>query len=289
MKSIYRIMLGIAFACIGIGIVVGMLGFAINRGHYRNSGKNNSTYSNTATGVESIDVDVQFCKIEIVNGNEFSVEANNIPENGFKSYVEDGVWYLEDQYNKDEMINLFGFDIPIYQGFFSWDMDDDYAPSVTVTIPKDFVAKNVTIKIGAGELNLEELEAANCELKVGAGSISVQQLKTTEEANLDVGAGDIDISNLETFNADFDCGLGSIDVSGEIFGDVTADCGMGEIAMDLVGNEEDYNYYINVGMGNVTLNDDEFSFIASRTIRNDNAIGTFDLKCGMGSIDINIQ
>lgn len=289
MKSIYRVMLGIAFACIGIGIVVGMIGFALNRGNYRSSGKNHYSYSNTATGVESIDLDVKFSKIEIVNGNEFSVEANNIPENGFKSYVEDGVWYLEDQYDEEEIINLFGFDIPIYQGFFSWDLDEDYAPSVIVTIPEDFVADNVTIKIGAGELDMEELEAVNCELKVGAGSISVQQLKTTEEASLDVGAGDIDISNLETLDADFDCGLGSIDVAGEINGNLIANCGMGEIALDLVGNEEDYDYYINVGMGNVSLNDDDYSFIASRTIQNDNAIGTFDLKCGMGSVDITIR
>lgn len=287
MKSIYRIMLGIAFACIGIGIVVGMIGFAISRGYYRSSGKNHYTYSNTATGVESINLDVKYCKIEIVNGNEFSVEAKNITENGFKSYVKDGVWYLEDQYDKNEMINLFGFEFPVFQGFFNW--DNDYAPKVTVTIPEDFVANKVTIKIGAGDLDMEELEAANCKLEVGAGSIYVQQLKTTEEASLEVGAGEMNISNLETLDTDLNCGMGKIGITGRVYGNVSAFCGMGEIAMDLAGNEDDYSYNLNVGMGDISLNNDNYSFTAHKTIENDNAIGNFDLECGMGSMDIDIR
>lgn len=286
MKSIYRVMLGIAFACIGIGIVVGVLGYALNRGR---TGKNHYSYSDIASGVESIDLDVQFSKVEIVNGNEFSIEVNNIPENGFISYVENGVWHLEDQYDEDETVNIFGFRIPIYQGFFSWDIHNEYTPSVVVTLPEDFIAQNVTIKIGAGDLDMEELVAVNCNIKVGAGSMSARQLKITELAKLDVGAGEMVVSNLETQDAELNCGLGSIDIAGEISGDLLADCGMGEILLDLIGEENDYNYYINVGMGNVILNDDDYSFITSKKIRHENAIGTFDLNCGVGSMVIDIR
>ncbi len=289
MKLSYRIILGIAFACIGIGIVVGMLGFAIHRGNYRSSGKNHSTFSNTVTGVESIDLDVQYSKVEFVHGNEFSIEANNIPENGFKSFVKDGVWYLEDHYEEDQIVTIFGFDIPIYQGFFNWDISGDDTPSVIVTIPKDFIAKKVTIEIDAGQLDMDELEAVTCDIKVGAGSMTVRQLKILEEASLEVGAGDIEVSNLETQDADLNCGLGRIDIAGEIYGDLNADCGMGEILLDLAGDEEDYNYYISVGLGDISLNDKQYNFNVDKTIKHDNTIGTFDLNCGLGSLSIDIR
>lgn len=44
-----------------------------------------------------------------------------------------------------------------------------------------------------------------------------------------------------------------------------------------------------MGMGNDSLNDKYYGFIASRTIENDNAIGTFELKCGLGSLELGIK
>jgi hypothetical protein len=263
-------MLGIAFACIGVGIIITMLGFAISRGSARNR-DNHYSFSDTVEGVESIDIDVKFCTVDIENGDEFSVEVSNMTENGFKSYVEDGIWYLEDDYDEDNIIDFFGIEIPISQGWFGWDfgIDEDYAPYIVITIPEDFIAKNVKIDIGAGDLDMEELNTSDCDLRVGAGNL--------------------DISNLETINADLNCGFGRIKITGQIIGDLSAGCGMGAIKLDLIGEEEDYNYYINCGFGNVGINGDNYSFISHRNIRNEDSIGSFDLNCGFGSIDVEVR
>ena len=286
MKSWWRIMLGIGFACIGIGIVFGMFGFAISRGQAAEYRDNSFRFSDTVEGVTSIDLDVNFSKIEIMTGNEFTVEVRNMAKDGFVSYVENGIWHLEDDYDKENSINLFGFQIPV-----NWNLGFNYAdaPSILVTIPDDFRAENFDLMVGAGELTMEELNAINCDIIVGAGSMKVQQLNATNTATLEVGAGELVVSNLETLHADFNCGFGSMRVQGLVLGDLSADCGMGEIQMDLIGDEDAYNYYINCGLGNVGINNDNFSFIASRTIRNENAIGSFDLNCGMGSIDVEIR
>lgn len=290
MRSWWKIMLGIALSCIGIGIVFGMIGIAIGRNRAISTRSNTFSFSDTVVGVESIDIDVKFSKVEIISGTEFSVVVNNMMEDGFKSYVKDGVWYLKDDYDDDNFINLFGFEIPITQGWFSWDFDiGDYAPFIQITMPDEFIAKEYNISLGAGELNMKVLNAINCDLLVGAGRIKLQRLNITNKAKLEVGAGELVVSNLKTQDAKINCGLGSVVITGEIQRDLTADCGMGSIELDLSGEEENYDYYINCGVGNVKLNRHNYDFIASDTIRNQNAVGSFKLNCGMGSIVVKIK
>lgn len=290
MRSWWKIMLGIALSCIGIGIVFGMIGIAIGRNRAISTRNNTFSFSDTVAGVESIDIDVKFSKVEIISGNEFSVVVNNMMEDGFKSYVKDGVWYLKDDYDDDNFINLFGFEIPITQGWFSWNFElGDYAPLIQITMPDEFIAKEYNISLGAGELDMKVLNANNCDLLVGAGSIKLQRLNITNKAKLEVAAGELVVSNLKTLDANITCGMGSARITGEIQRNLTADCGMGSIEMDLSGEEDNYDYYISCGVGNVKLNSHNYNFIADDKIQNQNAVGTFKLTCGMGSIDVKIK
>ena len=52
----------------------------------------------------------------------------------------------------------------------------------------------------------------------------------TEKLKLRVGAGNADIDELKTSNADLTCGVGNIDVK-------------------LTGTEKDYNYQVSCGVG----------------------------------------
>ena len=78
-------------------------------------------------------------------------------------------------------------------------------------------------------------------------------------------------------------------IAGEILGNLDADCGVGEIKLDLSGREEDYNYNISCGVGDIDLNDKHYSFAEDDIIRNENAIGTFNLNCSVGSLEVNIR
>lgn len=291
MRSWWKILLGVAFASIGIGIVITLLGFTFGRGHYVKSGDRNYSYTDTVDQVSSISLDVKFSTVKIVNGDQFSVEVKNMEKDGFESYVKDGTWYLEDNYDRAGVIHLFGFEVPISDGWFLWDFGNNsiYSPEILVTIPKDFVASNYELSIGAGELTAEVLNAENCELKLGAGKMTLKQLNVTSNTKLEVGAGAMVVSKLVTQDGDFNCGFGSIIVDGEVLSNLSADCGMGEIRLDLDGKEEDYNYDINCGLGSVKLNSHNYGGITSDTINYPNAKGNYKFNCGMGSINVRIR
>lgn len=283
MKRGSKITLGIACASIGIGIVIIMLSFALPGSRH----KYTSTYSEEVFGVDSIDLDIKYGKVTIEEGDRFKIVAENIAEGGIQSYTEDNTWYIKQQYSDEESINLFGWTIPISFQLFGF--GNDYYPKILVTIPRDLIAEKVAIELGVGELLVEDVDTRLANFEIGAGSMKIKRLNVLDKFNCEVGAGELIVNNIETKDSVLEIGVGSMQIKGEILGDLYADCGVGEIKLDLNGREEDYNYNISCGLGDMELNDKSYSFSADETIRNDNAIGTFDLNCGVGSLDISIQ
>jgi hypothetical protein len=67
------------------------------------------------------------------------------------------------------------------------------------------------------------------------------------------------------------------------------DCGVGNVELDLVGKETDYNYKYSVGLGEFTINDTNYSKGSGDGKKDNNAANDFDIDCGIGSIEINIK
>ncbi len=280
-----KIVLGIACASIGIGIIIIMLSYAIGSGKQRNS--EYTTYVEEVFGVESLHLDIKYGKVTIVEGDRFRIDAENILENGIKSYTEGSTWYIKEQYSDENSFNFFGWRVPFTFQFFGF--GNEYYPQIIITIPSDLMADQVTIDLGAGEIKIEELNTRIADFEIGAGSLNVRSLSVSDKLNAEVGAGELSIKRLIAKDAVLDCGVGSIDLAGEILGDLDADCGVGQIVLDLEGKEEDYNYNISCGIGEIKLNDKRFEFSADEIIRNDNTIGTFNLNCSVGSLTVNIR
>ncbi len=65
---------------------------------------------------------------------------------------------------------------------------------------------------------------------------------------------------------------------------------MGDGTITLRGSEEDYNYKMSCGMGDLTVNGESYADLSgSYKVTNAGAVGTIDLDCGMGSIDFDIE
>lgn len=140
---------------------------------------------------------------------------------------------------------------------------------IKVIVPsgKDF--DTVSLGVDMGTIDLE------CDLKV-------------QELSVEVGAGEFSgYGNITAANCDLQVGAGTIDIDQIDVQKLNADCGAGEIDMVVTGKEKDYNYDLSCGMGEINLEDSEYSGIGiEKTISNEGAQKDMVLECGMGEIDV---
>lgn len=140
---------------------------------------------------------------------------------------------------------------------------------IKVIVPsgKDF--DTVSLGVDMGTIDLEcDLKVQELSVEVGAGEFSGYGNITAAYCDLQVGAGTIDIDQLDIQK-------------------LNADCGAGEIDMVVTGKEKDYNYELSCGMGEIDLENSEYSGLGiEKNISNEGARKDMVLECGMGEIDV---
>ena len=140
---------------------------------------------------------------------------------------------------------------------------------IKVIVPsgKDF--DTVSLGVDMGTIDLEcDLKVQELSVEVGAGEFSGYGNITAAYCDLQVGAGTIDIDQIDVKK-------------------LNPDCGAGEIDMVLTVKEKDYNYDLSCGMGEINLEDSEYSGIGiEKNISNEGARKDMVLECGMGEIDV---
>ena len=140
---------------------------------------------------------------------------------------------------------------------------------IKVIVPsgKDF--DTISLGVDMGTIDLEcDLKVQELSMEVGAGEFSGYGNITAAYCDLQVGAGTIDIDQLDIQK-------------------LNADCSAGEIDMVVTGKEKDYNYDLSCGMGEINLEDSEYSGIGiEKNISNEGARKDMVLECGMGEIDV---
>lgn len=140
---------------------------------------------------------------------------------------------------------------------------------IKVIVPsgKDF--DTISLGVDMGTIDLEcDLKVQELSVEVGAGEFSGYGNITAAYCDLQVGAGTIDIDQIDVQK-------------------LNADCGAGEIDMVVTGKEKDYNYDLSCGMGEIDLEDSEYSGLGiEKNISNEGARKDMVLECGMGEIDV---
>ena len=105
-----------------------------------------------------------------------------------------------------------------------------------------------------------------------------------EEVEIDVGVGELDAAGLYCRELSIDCGVGSVSVSGRVEDECSIDCGVGEVSLNLENAQEDFDYQITCGIGDVVLGENSYSGISKRR-EIDNGTGRdMEIDCGMGSV-----
>ena len=221
----------------------------------------------SADSFENLDLELTAGTFEIVEGDTDKIIVRSAKE---ITMISSGKTFYLDT-DKGVKVHFFGI--------------NDEGNHVEITLPKDKEFRKMDIEIGAGQLSADSLTAEDIEMKIGAGSIIVDTL-TCKEGKISVGAGEAIIKEGTAGDLDLDVGLGDLQYTGSLSDDLDADCGMGNMDIRLDSEEEDYNYKIDVGMGDVTVGGNSYGGMAQSKEIDHDADAKMDLDCGMGSINI---
>lgn len=245
-------------------------GGVMKTGHWKN--EKTVDYSESFTNVTSLDIDHTIGQLKIEVGENFRVEAENVSKN-FKAEIDDNGKLSISEGDKGGHFLWFNF-----SGF--------YHPNAKVIIylPANFVAEKALIDAGAGNIAIEGLHANYLEISAGAGNIDGSNM-VAQNVSIDGGVGNIKLDDVDFTDAEFDCGVGNLDVSGKLVGNTEISCGVGEVDLDLIGNENDYNFNADSGIGTIRLNGEKISGNQSSSdARND-----IQIDGGVGSVDISMD
>lgn len=144
---------------------------------------------------------------------------------------------------------------------------------ITVSYPKDLRFKDTSIEVAAGTVTMcDDFRTDDLDVSVGAGEFTnTGKISVVNDISVEVGTGNVEISELDIHDLEVDCGIGNVD-------------------LDILGKEADYNYEISCAAGNVDIGDSSYSGIGhDKNITNPNAKGDMELNCGVGNITVNFS
>lgn len=204
----------------------------------------------TFSGVTEIDMELASGKVEFVEGEgtEIRVDTDNLSQwFGFRCYMDGNELKLT---SKKRFVGV----NHIVRG------------TITVSIPKETTFDEVHLSMGAGTLSVKEIYA--------------------RELSLEIGAGEVNIDKFQADEAKFECGAGSITAQGDVRSFADISCGVGSVVYTASGSEEEYNYDIECGVGEIICGDNTYSGLGKdRHIDND-ADKEISVEGGVGSVII---
>lgn len=265
MSEVQRIIkyLAIAFALfLAVSIVSGiMYGFIRVATIFNKDNEVSKSVENIkiSEDITYLDIDVDDVNIIIKEGDKLELETNSkylkTKEDNKKLYIEqkENNWF-----NKEKTADLI------------------------IYLPKDFEFNDISIEAGAGKIEIEKLITNKLELDLGAGKVNVNNIEVLNKTKIDGGAGEVIINNGILNDLDLEMGVGKFTLTAKLVGNSMIDHGVGELNLNLVGNKEDYQIYLDEGLGDVKVNGDKV--YNNETIGNGN--NKIDIDGGIGSITI---
>lgn len=114
---------------------------------------------------------------------------------------------------------------------------------------------------------------------------------SAKEVYIENSLGKLTIDSINSSNISVDNSLGKISLSHLICNEILdLDCGMGSIDTKLIGKHHDFSYNIDVGMGSVQINNEDYSdYLESHHSQHHSSQKTINVDCGMGSVNIEME
>lgn len=266
-KLIKNIAMGFAIF-LTVAIIGGIISAA---SHIVSFGSSSSTGINVeyvfTEDISSIEVQHSVGNLYFVIGNQFEVEAVNVPDNFYYNVKSDGTLVIRDDRSNS---------------FFSFLNFKSYNSKVTITIPEDFIAESIKISGGAGNIDISDVSTKYLKVDGGAGNITGTDVSATK-VKIDSGVGNLDLTSVDLEDMDIGGGVGNIYLEGKITGDNKINTGVGNVEIEIQGNVDDYNLSVSPGVGKVAINGNKVGEIRNT---NSNVTNSFNIDGGVGNIEV---
>ncbi|MGN1183300.1 MAG: DUF4097 family beta strand repeat-containing protein [Faecalibacillus sp.] len=256
MKTRYKVLtsLLIGVCLIGIGISMGGLNQL-------------SFYS-----LKGIDIRMDASSIDDVEMycervDEIDIKGSHVAINVYEDETINNIYikatHLYDGFELKKEVNSIEIEQPQYW----WKKYNNYQAQVNIYVPKDYVFDEIECDVGIGESSLNGIQAKTIKLDVGLGKMNLNSI-TCKKLEIDTGLG-------QTVGNQIHCQK-----------QLKVSAGMGAVDLAVVDLTRGYDYKVDVGLGNVIIDQKEFSGITDQK-----SIGSssflIDVDCGMGKVSIN--
>ena len=212
---------------------------------------------------KSIDVDISLGNIEVAAGDGFALSVSRSGAlSGYEPTweVKNGVLRLRD--GGSQVTNVFVWDD--LKNLFS---ANQLVVDVTITVPRNIVLDEISVKTGLGDVLLYGVCAENVTAETGLGDVECYEARCVRWLGLSTGMGDVTLGMKEALDG-LSIGLKT---------------GMGDIEATLCGAEKDYSYELDSGMGAVTVNG---SYHNARVVRGGKQPYQLNATSGMGDVNV---
>ncbi len=154
-------------------------------------------------------------------------------------------------------------------------------------LPDDMSVSDVTIEAGAAHLVWEpDFKCKKLDINLGAGDVNMSKI-TAENSDFDIGAGELKFDSLVTEDADIDVDMGNFTMKGDITDKLDLDVAMGNAILNITSSEKDHNYDYEVGMGSLNIGKTKAAGMANSHEIDNDASSDYDINVGMGNVSIN--
>ncbi|MBQ2971776.1 MAG: DUF4097 family beta strand repeat protein [Ruminococcus sp.] len=158
--------------------------------------------------------------------------------------------------------------------------------TVILTVPENYFFTQVSLKMGAGRLKVDALSTNELNLELGAGNVEISNLTAITSVDIEGGAGDLSITESEITDLDLQMGVGALALSSNLIGNNQIDLGVGDSDIKLKGTENDYRFDITKGLGEVTFDGEKFSNASPSVSMQGDNISFVEINCGVGKVNI---
>lgn len=237
---------------------------------------------NDKAEIDKLDLEVYYGTVKIVENTESAEEIQVTVEYRKKSHRRNVEAYKDGTTLRIEETG----------SKHSWSND---STRITICIPEDMqkngIMERVSLKQDAGDIFIETpLTAKNIDIIVNAGECqALSKIYSLEECKADVGAGEIDLREVEASKVSLHANVGEIDIAKITADDIDIDCGIGTIDATMSGREQDYDYEIDCSVGEVTIGDNDYAGLGSKKKIDNSADKKMVIDCNVGEVDVSFS
>jgi len=293
MKKATRNILLVSFICIIAGIVISCIAVAF--------GAVDTVVTTAGNGVFNRIFDFEFddwgeitgTSIEQRDGDVMIENADNIPTNlkisvgGAEVRIEessDEHFYLSKRGNC--RLSYYVEDDTLYIKSENKRMSGN--AKIVLKVPENTSFSDTTIELGAGVLeNDVAIVTDELEIEMGAGQVILDDIQIGK-GDFEMGAGELILKEAEIDEMNAEIAMGEFRYVGKLNEKANVECAMGNVDLKIDGNEEDYHGIVECSAGNVSFGNQMSAGIIQKEINAD-APKTIDLTCAMGNITVDFE